>query len=176
MKNSKTLTICTLLVVYTSLLTLAAFNTPQAISTKQSNVKLDYIYFFNQRVNFTTPSTGKVSNKISFEWRGNNPCNCEKDTVLSITHFEDLVEGNYSIKGSQNLNKNKEVKIRMNFGIYPDTTAAFYVNIYDGDYSISKENGNWVSSLKNGIGYYSVDTFDIIEFKNIEFRATWGND
>jgi len=169
MKYSKKLRYRPLVLILIIILVVAAFNKDVFTSNKTT----DFIYFNNHQIHFINPSIGTVTNKTSFEWRGNNPCNCERDTVISITHYEDLTEGTYSVKGSVNQNNNKEVKIRMNFGIFPDTTAAFYINIYDGDYTISKSNDKWISTLKNGIGYYTVDPFDLIEFKDIEFKATW---
>lgn len=90
------------------------------------------------------------------------------DTALSIGHNpKDIKVGTYTIDSTVSPDKGF-VTIKLAWG---NNISSPFLNFAKGSYEIKRENGKYVSYLKNGEAWNRNDHTE--RYKNIEFKVIW---
>lgn len=129
----------------------------------------DYLLFDGVRVEFNNPTKGYLStvNDTALIWSGNQPSGPEGDTTLTIMHItRKAMSFNVDSDGVED----DDVFINIRWG---DLDGKPRLTLNGGDYTLKREDGFWVSTLKNGTGTFVKNSGDEVKYTGIEFRATW---
>lgn len=136
------------------------------VDTTPTTVK-PYISVNGQKFICKTPSTLSVTmsgGDSLLTWSGTGT----SDTILYVRHQKNEIKvGTFKID-STGFGDVGHVSIGIRWGINISSPT---LNIASGTYELKKENGKYVSYLKNGEAFNKSD--HSVRFKNIEFKVIW---
>jgi len=119
----------------------------------------DYLIFDGHKVELNSPTNGnvqKLGGDTSLVWRGNQPSGVEGDTVFSINHY--VIDETLSYVVNDDAFEKNEVNIGIRWGTLYGKPI---VLITGGGYTLKRENGILISTLKNGTGVWKDANGDI---------------
>ncbi len=137
-------------------------NTGNTIVPSSINVNGKKFVCANPNKNILNVSSGDTS----IEWTGTG----STDTTLIITHgSKNIRTGFFEIDSTGSNYGNGKVAIKLFWGF---NSNSWLLNFTKGDYEMKRENGKWVSYLKNGEAY-DAKVGKTARFKNIELKYIW---
>ena len=129
-----------------------------------------YIQFSNIKVICKVPAVSYqtfllTTGDTSVSWQGN--INGLGDTMIQISHFGPRILGK---KYKLNVDYNDPDAVIVSV-LWSNISGQPCIILTGGDYTLEKENGKWVSVVKNGVGIDGLK-FDI-KYSGIECRIIW---